>query len=321
AHFEERYELFAGEERIVNIQNLAWDNLCQIHRLAQEEFLIRTRSLTDEWLDKVYGSETFKNQSAEGKLTTSLCADVFSFCSVQIRTLRERLSKKSDTLILAICIILSQMRSKQVHARNFFLQDLETCCAASNDFARMGEKCNDMISDVISQCEFTEDMIDMLKTSSNELMGVYIVDAIYSARSVHTYVFDPIEEEIGSEEAQEEAMVGTDLAIWLVRTLENFYEDLEHYMDHTMVAKSMMSLMSATVIFYAKRLLHRAKKHRSNTASSRAARSAAKRPSFSLDGVQRIPAADQGHVKNRRRRSAVAPCDRYDEQWQLISEC
>jgi hypothetical protein len=55
AHFEERSELFAGYERIVNMQNLAWDNLCQIHRLAQEEFLIRTRSLTDEWLDKVYG--------------------------------------------------------------------------------------------------------------------------------------------------------------------------------------------------------------------------------------------------------------------------
>jgi hypothetical protein len=159
------------------------------------------------------------------------------------------------------------MRSKQIHARNNFLKDLESCCAASNDFTRMSEKCEDMISEVISQCEFTEDMIITLEASSNELMGVYIVDAVYSARSVHTYVFDPIEEEIGSrlsEMAWEEAMVDNDLAISLVRTLEDFYEDLEHYMDQKMVAKSMMSLMSATVIFYAKCLLHRAKKHRGN---------------------------------------------------------
>lgn len=29
------------------------------HRLAQEEFLVRTRSQTDEWLDKVYGWEYY----------------------------------------------------------------------------------------------------------------------------------------------------------------------------------------------------------------------------------------------------------------------
>ncbi len=212
-------------------------------------------------------SESVKNQSAEGKLTTSLCEDVFSFCSVQLRTIRERLSKKSDALILAVCIILSHMRSKQVHARNNFLQDLETCCAASNDFTRMSEKCEDMISEVMSQCEFSEDMIVTLEASSNELMGVYSSDAVYSARSVHIYVFDPIEEEIGIrlfEEDWEGAMVDNDLAISLVRTLEDFHEDLEHYMDDFMVVKSMMSLMSATVIFYAKCLLQRAEKHRNN---------------------------------------------------------
>jgi len=270
---EERPELFAGDKRTVNMKNatdsLAWVNnmLWEVHRLAQEEFLVRTRSQTDEWLDKVYGSETVKNQSSEGKLTTSLCEDIFSFSSVQLRTIRERLSKKSDALILAVCIILSHMRSKQVHARDNFLQDLETCCAASNDFTRMSEKCEDMISEMMSQCEFSEDMIATLEASSNELMGVYSSDAVYSARSVHIYVFDPIEEEIGIrlfEEDWEEQMVDNDLAISLVRTLEDFHEDLEHYMDDFMVAKGVMSLMSATIIFYAKCLLQRAEKHRNN---------------------------------------------------------
>lgn len=177
-------------------------------------------------------SETVKNQSAEGKLITSLCEDVFSFSSVQLRTIQERLSKKSDALILAVCIILSHMRSKQIHARNNYLQDLETCCAASNDFTRMSEKCEDMVADLMEQCEFPEDMIATLEASSNELMGVYSSDAVYSARSVHIYVFDPIEEEIGvrlfeeSWEVEMVEMVENDLALSLVRTLEDFHEDL-----------------------------------------------------------------------------------------------
>mmetsp|Transcript_27241 Transcript_27241/g.54534 ORF Transcript_27241/g.54534 Transcript_27241/m.54534 type:complete len:1472 (+) Transcript_27241:180-4595(+) len=272
-YFEERPELFAGDKRTVNMKNatdsLAWVNnmLWEVHRLAQEEFLVRTRSQTDEWLDKVYGSESVKNQSADGKLTTSLCEDVFSFSSVQLRTIQERLSKKSDALILAVCIILSHMRSKQIHARNNYLQDLETCCAASNDFTRMSEKCEDMVAELMGQCEFAQDMVATLEASSNELMGVYSSDAVYSARSVHIYVFDPIDEEIGVrlfEESWEVEMVQNDLALSLVRTLEDFHEDLEHYMDDFMVVKSVMSLMSATVIFYTKCLLQRAEKHRNN---------------------------------------------------------
>lgn len=218
---------------------------------------------SDQW----NRSETVKNQSSEGKLTTSLCEDVFSFSSVQLRTIRERLSKKSDALILAVCIILSHMRSKQVHSRNNFLQDLETCCAASNDFTRMSEKCEDLMTDLLSECEFSEDMIATLEASSNELMAVYSSDAVYAARSVHIYVFDPIEEEIGTrlfEQAWEEDMVGNDLALSLIRTLEDFHDDLVHFMDDFMVVKSVMSLMSATVIFYVKCLLMRAEKHRNN---------------------------------------------------------
>lgn len=58
--FEERPDLFGADKRTVNMSNcrscLAWVNnmLWEVHRLAQEEFLVRTRSQTDEWLDKVY---------------------------------------------------------------------------------------------------------------------------------------------------------------------------------------------------------------------------------------------------------------------------
>jgi hypothetical protein len=47
-HFEECPALFLDEKRLVNRQNaresLAWDNLREVHKLSQEEFLVRTRN-------------------------------------------------------------------------------------------------------------------------------------------------------------------------------------------------------------------------------------------------------------------------------------
>ena len=47
-HFEECPALFLDEKRLVNRQNaresLAWDYLREVHKLSQEEFLVRTRN-------------------------------------------------------------------------------------------------------------------------------------------------------------------------------------------------------------------------------------------------------------------------------------
>lgn len=85
--FEECTEMFVGENMSVNKQfeRLAWDNLLEHQWLSLDEFLVRTRTQTDEWLNKVYNLEAVKNQSCEGKLITTFCEDILSFCSVQIR--------------------------------------------------------------------------------------------------------------------------------------------------------------------------------------------------------------------------------------------
>ena len=248
-------------------ESLAWVNFWELYRLTQEEFLVRTRSQTDEWLDKIYGSEAIKRQSVEGTLTTSLCEDVISVFSVHLHTLKEKLSTNSNTLVLAVCIILSHMRSKQMHARDAIIQDMEMACAASNDFTRMSEKTEVLVAELMSECDFTEDMITMLETTSYDLIRLYSSDALFAARSVHIFVFKSIEEGIGARLFDEEweGASSPNLAISLVRTLEDFHEDLVQYMDDFMVVKSMMSFMSATVIFYAKHLLQRAKIHRGNT--------------------------------------------------------
>jgi hypothetical protein len=60
ADFEKKPDLFASSGKEVDMDtatdNLAWVNnmLWEVHRLAQEEFLVRTRTQSEEWLQNVY---------------------------------------------------------------------------------------------------------------------------------------------------------------------------------------------------------------------------------------------------------------------------
>lgn len=217
-----------------------------------------------------HSADHSKNQSADGKLTTSLCEDVFSLAAVQVTTIRERLSKKSEALVMAVCLIFSMMRSKQIHARDGFLQDLETCCAASNDFTRMSEKVEEVVQELSDECEFTEQDVATLEASSGELLAVYSADAVYAAQSVHIYIFEPIREAIVEElfgPEWEENLTHNELALTLTRTLEDFMGDLEQFIDDFMLKKAVDSLVSSSVVFYVKCLLETAEKHRSNKES------------------------------------------------------
>jgi len=271
-YFNQRPDLFAGNNKEVDMESaqdsLAWVNnmLWEVHRLAQDEFLIRTRGQTDEWLHNVYGAEHTRNQSSEGKLTTSLCEDVFSLGGVQLRTIRERLSRKSDALVMSVCLILSHMRSKQMLTRDDILQDLETCCAAANDFTRMGEKAEEAIDELLAECELTEESIATLHATSSDLIALYSSDAVYAAQSVHFYVFEPIDEAIGADlfgQEWEETLTHNELALTLVRTLEDFMTDIEQFLDDFMVKKSVDAIASASVIFYVRCLLLKAENHSS----------------------------------------------------------
>jgi hypothetical protein len=92
----------------------------------------------------VYSAEHTKSQTSEGRLITSLCEDVYSLAGVQLRTIRERLTRKSEALAQAVGVIFKNLYEKQIGCRNNFLQDFETCCAAANDFIRMSEKCEEL---------------------------------------------------------------------------------------------------------------------------------------------------------------------------------
>ncbi|KAG7343804.1 exocyst complex component Sec6 [Nitzschia inconspicua] len=275
-YFDKRPDLLQEDNRQVDMDvakdSLAWANnmLWEVHDLAKDEFLFRTKEQTDEWFDNVYEADHTKSQTSEGRLITSLSEDVYSVAGVQLRTIQERLTRRSEALVQAVGVIFKNLYDKQIKYRNNFLHDFETCCAAANDFIRMSEQCEEMIADLMAECNLSQEASEQLEEQSSVLLGLYSGDAVFAAQKVHVYIFEPIEEAISEELFSEEwlnELTGNELALTLVKTLEDFMGDLEEFVDELMVGKTLDALVTATIIFYLKCLFKKAAEHKNSKGS------------------------------------------------------
>jgi Exocyst complex component Sec6 len=218
----------------------------------------------------VYRADHSETKTSEGRIFTSLCEDIFSVAGIQLRTIKERLTKKSEALVQAVGVILKNLYDAQVKERDKFLKDFESCCAASNDFLRMGEKCDALVSEIRNETKLSPVIMESLEEQSAALIGLYSADAVHAGQTTHAYIFEPIQEAIAAD------LFGSDwlndlthnqLAWTLVRTLEDFMEDLEAFLDGFMVQKVVEALVSASVIFYIRTFLGKASLHKSNKES------------------------------------------------------
>ncbi len=173
------------------IYNMSWE----VHRLSQDEFLLRTRRTTDRWLSKIYSKNHEVWQTNEGRLITNLCEDVFAMVSMQMKTMQERLTDSApDALVIGVCITFSRLREKQLQSRDLFLKDFETCIAAANNFQRMSDMVDDVCNrHLIALPKASEDLLEGCRT---DLMSVFTQDAVYSAQKASVYIFEPIRESI-----------------------------------------------------------------------------------------------------------------------------
>lgn len=219
-----------------------------------------------------------KTQTADGRLVTSLCEDVYSLAGVQLRTIRERLTRRSEALVQAVGVIFKNLYEKQNKCRDLFCIDFETCCAAANDFVRMSDKCEEIVSEIQEECELSPNSNETLEEQAAAIVGLYSSDAVYAAKKTHIYCFEPIEEAIANElfgTEWEVELTHNELALTLVRTLDDFMEDLETFLDEVMVQKAVEAQIASSINFYIRCMLRKASSHNNNKKSSFASGEAA----------------------------------------------
>jgi hypothetical protein len=168
-------------------------------------------------------------------------------------------------------VIFKNLYEKQIAARDDFLNDLEECCAASNDFVRMSEKCEEIVGEIQDECNLSPEATETLEEQSAALLGLYSGDAVYAAQKTHIYCFEPIEEAIAGElfgPDWQDQLTHNELSLTLVRTLDDFMEDLETFLDEVMVQKTVEAQITASVNFYLKILMTKSANHKSGLAGA-----------------------------------------------------
>lgn len=209
-----------------------------------------------------------KRQTSDDLLTTSLCGDIYGFISLQVKTLRERLTRKSVAMIQLVGVIFKALYDAQRAHRDHFLDDWECCCAGANDFVQMSEKCEDIVQDIRVECILTPVESETLDNQAGRLLGLYMSDAVYAAQKVSYFLFQDIYE---SEEitpvlfsvAWLDEMQSNEVAEQIIITIGDYYGDLQNYLDDIMIMKALQALITKCVVYYIEQLLDRATKHRS----------------------------------------------------------
>jgi hypothetical protein len=237
------------ENMILTLTNViiwAYNILSDVQRLAQDEFLLRTKTQIDKLLTKIYNAKHDTFQTNKRRLYSSLGEDIFSLVGLHIRTILERLTPKSEELIvMTVCLLFSQLRLKQIKYRGRFSRDLDSCCAASNDFLRMSIQCEDLLHEIlefnndqnhdnitntstntrttfVTTITFSHKSLETLKESCDALVTLYSGDAVYSAQKIYYYIFKPIWEEVADDLFSvkwERELTYNELALKITKTL------------------------------------------------------------------------------------------------------
>ena len=228
-------------QSLTSVLHVLWD----IHRLTQDQFMVRIQFQTSEWLANVYKADHQKAQISSGRLITSLPEDVWALASVQLETIEERLPKHSTVLVDAATMIFHQMQLQQRRSREMFLVDLETSCAAANDLLRMTELTEQTLTKFQESCALSQESLLTLEAVTDELIRQYSNDAVFSAQFVHTFIFEVLEEELAGKlfEFEWEDKTYNEMAMTIVRTIDDFLQDIEQWMESVMVRKDRKSVV------------------------------------------------------------------------------
>lgn len=236
-----------------------------IATVTPDEFLGQFRTKTSECLSNAYQTDHPIYRSREGRLTTSLGAELFTLFDMLTSILDEYLVAGSlvgtdagDAIIVDVLeFLLINLKYKQTHFRDRCLQDLESCCAASNDFFRMTETAEEVVTRVLDRYQLRENRRkakSMLRKKAADLISLYSSDAVYAAQITHIYVFEPIRDSIEKDlfsREWEENFTQNEVAKSIVRTIEDFFGDIEVFLLNDFIAKKCAdALVSATCVCF-----------------------------------------------------------------------
>lgn len=249
-----------------------------IELTAAREFLKLFRSRTSACISNAYIVDHEPQMTKDGILISSLPIEVFFVVNIQVNMVRDFASScdllseaEGRSLFFdALRFIFENLKYKQRHYRNSFLHDLESCCAAANDFFRMSELTEDLSKQLVHQCHSSipicPEHVQWLRKESEDLVAVFVADSVYSAQIVQSHVFEQMSKQIETDlfSMQWECLLDqNEVALKIVVAEEDYLEEIFSFLGNDLlVKKTADAFVSKTVAFYLLCLLKKARHHR-----------------------------------------------------------
>jgi len=213
-------------------------------------------------------------------LSSSLCEDVFSLAQIQVELLHEYLLIKkidrSDSgenlVVVSLLCIIRNLHNLQMQHRDRFLRDMETSCAAANDFMRMME-CFDQLMESVNKrypglAQRKNKMVDagkmaLLEKESDDLVALYGNDAVFAVQRSQIFVMKTIQQssipsDLFSREWEDE-FVYNEVALSIVKTMEDYLYDFHSYLSSAFLyGKIVGALVKAVVCLYVRSIVQKA---------------------------------------------------------------
>ncbi len=221
----------------------------------------------------------------DGTLYTSLPEDVFTLVESQTDLLDEfvRLSNLTNTptgdavVVDGLLSILRIMNFKQMHYRDSFLHDVESCIAASNDFLRMSERTENAMKEVrkrypqlgwdasnietmLSAWDVTTGLVEQ---EVSNLLDRFGTDAVLASQRAVLHVVHSIQQsdipvQLFSR-CWEDELTHNEVAKAIIRTYDDYLTDIRHFLaTEYMFHKVIASLVRCTICYYVRCLVVKA---------------------------------------------------------------
>lgn len=215
-------------------------------------------------------------QSKTGVLTTPLTEDVFYLIEMQRHFLHEHLvtnelletSKGDDMLVEGLLCVMSCLKEAQAFHRPLFVGTLEECCAASNDFFRMSECMDDVLTNLLETYPLLVEAVEesqaaAVRREASELVSIFTRDSVYAAERTHVFTMQAVDQSKLAIDLfgvrWENEWTNNELAVDLAKSFDRDLVDIKSFLcEDFLYHKAVVVAAKAMVCFYVKCLIEKA---------------------------------------------------------------
>jgi len=177
-------------------------------------------------------------------------------------------TEKGNTMLVEglLCVLRSLKTAQSLHSQ-LFLSTLEDSCTAANDFFRMSERMEEVLSTLLEIYPFLRTEVEGSEAASiqegAELVSLFTRDSVYAAERTHAFTMKVVHQSLLSTDMfsprWEDEWTNNEVAVALARKFDSDLKDIQYFLcDDFLYYNAAVVAAKAMIYFYVQCLIEKA---------------------------------------------------------------